>query len=89
MTFGPRMAGHNAKRGSNRRPGLLDEIMRRVRAVRDAAPNDPERAHSLERSLWEWVLERIAEGECNGNIVKACALEALQTREVKFPRRVA
>lgn len=46
--------------------------------------SDPETAHICEDQLWEAVLYVIAEGECADP--KACAIAALRTKEIDFPR---
>lgn len=47
---------------------------------------DPAWAHSLESWLHQIVLHRIASGDCRGHA--ACAMEAIQTLYLKFPRWV-
>lgn len=45
---------------------------------------DPERAHGLEESLHQSVLEAIAANECDDP--KACAAAALKSRDIEFRR---
>lgn len=45
---------------------------------------DNEAAHESEDVLWMEVLEAIADGTCPDP--KACAAEALKTRDIKFTR---
>lgn len=60
----------------------VDEVKRRVAAI-EQDKNDDEAAHGSEDTLWENVLEAIAEGNPDG---QALAIEALKTRAIDFAR---
>lgn len=60
-----------------------EQVAARVRDVR-AAQMDDERAQVLEDELHQDVLEAIANGACSDT--KACAAEALKTRDLDFAR---
>jgi hypothetical protein len=53
----------------------------------EAAAGDPETAHLLEDALYERLLRAIADDNCAN--VRLCAELALQSKDLKFPRRCA
>jgi hypothetical protein len=61
----------------------VEEVLRRVKAIRDIAEDD-ESAHIAEDSLYEDVLTAIATGKCLGP--EACARAALKTKALRFSR---
>lgn len=61
----------------------VDEIRLQVALV-GSLVNDPEIAHSLERNLWESVLQAIGDGHAVDPC--ACAKTALETLDVEFCR---
>ena len=63
-------------------PAWVEGVVRHIREVSD----DAARAHSLEDWLHQVVLHRMASGDCRGH--SACAMEAIQTLHLKFPRWV-
>lgn len=60
----------------------LGEVRERVAAI-EADRYDDETAHGREDSLWESVLQHIADGGPDG---QALAAEALKTRDIDFAR---
>jgi hypothetical protein len=60
-----------------------DWIKGRVRDI-EAMSGDDEAAHSKEDSLWEAVLQAIANGETADPA--ACAKAALETKSIRFER---
>lgn len=67
----------------DKEPVTPEWVAGEVAHIRECA-EDPEAAHGLEDDLHKAVLYAIAEGECAGP--QACAVAALKTLEVDFPR---
>ena len=65
---------------------LRHEVADRTRRVKHLSL-DPEEAHGAEDELYQFVLERIAEGDVKTiRSARACAKKALEARDVSFPR---
>lgn len=60
-----------------------EQVRAKVEEIKEVA-HDPEWAHGLEDKLCEWVIRAIATGNCTDP--RACAVEAIKSREIQFPR---
>lgn len=63
----------------------IDEVKKRVEAIKAVGNDDPEGSHCDEDRLHQGVLRAIANGY-DGGVPKLLAREALKTCDIEFPR---
>lgn len=68
---------------------ILDEVRSAVSLIKRFGMSpavDHQRAHTLEDYLYLMILQAVARGEDDPDLIRQCAQEALKTQEIEFQR---